>query len=148
MYSNKWFGDFSWCTWDLLSHVKWAPWHLKPPACWLYKSLVKPAASQENIKTHYHSLFVRVIIHSWLVCIPITNYTPYLALTGELWGVFCEHKGLVMRKAFRCHNVIMFCPHLGKLLGEVHTKWPQSLTFVFYSSICDSLWFPFLNDWL
>ena len=22
----------------------------------------------------------------------ITNYTPYLALTGELWGVFCEDR--------------------------------------------------------
>ena len=52
---------------------------------------------QNTVKCYYNVIQYNTIFHTALGWLKqninqrqITNYIPYLALTGELWGVICE----------------------------------------------------------
>ena len=56
-----------------------------------------PTLSPDTVKCRYNAVQYNTIFHRalhWLKLninqCQITNYTPYLALTSQLWGVFCE----------------------------------------------------------
>ena len=67
----------------------------------------------------------------------IKKDTPYLALTGELWGVFCEDFGENWPRyngtaLYVGHDPVIYSSHA---LGRMHAMWNQELCWDLYSSI-------------
>ena len=99
------------------SDVTWPSWILKSPATQLFIQQSVYADIKESIKALHYRPFVRGF-RQWLVGFPhkgpvmrkalplswrhhVTKDTQHLALTVELWGVYC-----ILTKAYPCYNGI------------------------------------------
>ena len=64
-------------------------------------------STQNTVERHYNAVEYNIMLHALLQWsmrnineFKYTKGTPYLALTGELWGVFCEESG----ENWGCYN--------------------------------------------